>query len=176
VPDEDLDAVEAGAGWLGITFRRLSPMPDPAYAFDARRGQYNSVEVMQTLGKNTPADGSKVIGVTERDLFIPMLTFVFGQAQLGGRLALVSLARLRQQFYGLPGDQRLLIGRALKETLHELGHTLGLVHCNDSRCAMSLSTGIQQVDRKDARYCGTCARVLRDGGPDGFIPDKRSES
>lgn len=160
MPDDALCAIEAGAAGVGIAMQRLPPMPDPAYAFDARRGQYNSVEIMHMLGKAAPPDGSKVIGITERDLFIPMLTFVFGQAQLRGRLALVSLARLRQEFYGLPGDHGLLTGRALKETLHELGHTLGLVHCGDSACAMSLSTGIQQVDGKDARYCQTCARVL----------------
>jgi archaemetzincin len=91
-----------------------------------------------------------------------MLSFVFGHAQLGGRVAVVSLARLRQEFYGLPPDPGLLRERAAKEALHEVGHAFGLVHCVDSECAMSLSTGIEQVDAKQAAYCDTCRALLRE--------------
>jgi hypothetical protein len=74
----------------------------------------------------------KLLAVTERDLFIPVLTFVFGHAQLGGRVAVISLARLRQEFYGLPRIASLFFSSALlKEALHEAGHTFGLVHCPD---------------------------------------------
>lgn len=159
--EDDISAIERGiASFLGFETRRLEPLADPAYAFDPRRRQYSSVEVMRALGATAPQDNSKVIGITERDLFIPVLTFVFGQAQLGGRLAVVSLARLRQEFYGLPPDQTVLLSRALKETAHELGHTLGLAHCPDRFCAMSVSTDIRQVDGKRAEYCGGCLKGL----------------
>jgi len=96
---------------------------------------------------------------------VPMLTFVFGQAQLGGRVAIVSLARLRQEFYGLPADPILVRERAVKEALHEMGHAFGLVHCVDPLCAMSLSTQVEQVDAKLPDVCPSCRTLLREGGP-----------
>jgi archaemetzincin len=80
---------------------------------------------------------------------------------LGGRVAVVSLARLRQEFHGLPGNPHVLVQRALKEALHETGHTFGLVHCADGGCAMSLSTNIRQIDLKRAAFCAACAARLR---------------
>jgi archaemetzincin len=157
VSDEDLSAIESGMSrTLGLETQRLNPLPDPDYAYDTRRRQYSSVEVMRAFLAAAPAGDSKVVGITERDLFIPMLTFVFGQAQLGGRLALVSLARLRQEFYGLPPDCSVFVGRALKEVSHELGHTFGLAHCPDRACAMSVSTGVAEVDWKRAEWCRSC--------------------
>ena len=161
--EEDISAIEAGtARLLDVEVRRLEPLPEPVSAFDPRRKQYSSVEVMRAFAAGAPDGDSKVVGIVERDLFIPMLTFVFGQAQLGGRLALVSLARLRQEFYGLPPDRAVLIGRAIKEVAHELGHTFGLAHCPDRLCSMSVSTDIRQVDGKRADFCGSCASVVRE--------------
>ncbi len=105
-----------------------------------------------------------MLGVTEQDLFIPMLTFLYGQAQLGGRAAIVSLARLRQEFYGLATDDPLLRLRASKEALHEVGHTFGLVHCRDERCVMAASTGIERVDSKRGEFCRPCAILLGRSG------------
>jgi archaemetzincin len=106
--------------------------------------------------------------VTEADLAIPTLTFVFGQAQLDGQVAVLSLARLRQEFYGLPSDETLLRERVTKEVLHELGHTFGLTHCAESKCVMSLATHIGLVDNKEERYCTHCGAhlVRRFAAPD----------
>ena len=93
-----------------------------------------------------------MLAVTDRDLFIPVLTFVYGHAQLGGRVAVVSLARLRQEFYGMAPNHELLLERAAKEALHESGHTFGLVHCADRSCAMSLATNIRQIDDRQAAF------------------------
>ena len=109
-----------------------------------------------------PAGASKMLVLTEADLFIPMLSFVYGQAQLGGTAAIVSLARLHQRFYGLPENRPLLFVRVRKEALHELGHAYGLTHCEDRLCTMSLSTGIQQLDMKGAGFCDGCAVLLRE--------------
>jgi archaemetzincin len=77
-------------------------------------------------------------------------------------VALVSLARLRQEFYALPADPQLLQGRAAKEALHELGHAVGLVHCSERLCVMSLATGVEQVDMKETAFCRTCRALLRE--------------
>jgi archaemetzincin len=95
--------------------------------------------------------------VAEPDLFIPILTFVFGEAQLGGTASIISIARLRQSYYGLPEDQALYYHRAEKEALHELGHTLGLIHCPSYECVMHFSNGIEEVDLKGDRYCPSCS-------------------
>lgn len=152
----------------GFAVRRLAPLPEPEYAYDAQRGQYSSILVLRELaavaqantGKNACA--TKLLAVTEKDLFIPMLTFVYGQAQLGGTLSIISLARLRQEFYGLPPNREVLLARASKEALHEAGHTFNLTHCADKGCAMCLSTNIRQLDLKNNRYCGACSALVRE--------------
>jgi archaemetzincin len=144
---------------FGATCSR-NALVEPAEAFDSTRRQYSSPEFMRALAKQAAETGQRVLGVTERDLFIPVLTFVFGQAQLAGTIAVVSTARLRQEFYSLPRDDGLFSARLNKEVAHETGHTLGLVHCPDRACVMSLSTAILHVDRKQPNFCFSCRRVL----------------
>ncbi|MGA3095681.1 MAG: archemetzincin [Bryobacteraceae bacterium] len=146
---------------FGVELRELA-LPGIDFAYDARRGQYGSIPALEMLLARRPPDALKLLAVTECDLFIPALTFVYGQAQLGGRVAAISLARLRQEFYGLPPHPEILLQRALKEALHETGHTFGLVHCADRNCAMSLATNIRHIDAKRAEFCAACAaRLLR---------------
>jgi archaemetzincin len=131
------------------------------FAFDAQRGQYGSIPVLDMLLKRCPEDAGKLLAVTERDLYIPVLTFVFGQAQLGGRVGVVSFARLRQEFYGLAVDRDVFLERAYKEALHETGHLFGLVHCAERKCAMSLATTVRQIDMKDDAFCAACGARWR---------------
>jgi archaemetzincin len=145
---------------FGAPLRQIG-LPDMEFAFDAVRNQYGSIPVMEMLARLCPGDALKLLAVTERDLFIPVLTFVYGQAQLGGSVGVISLARLRQEFYGLPGDRGVLLQRAYKEALHESGHMFGLVHCANGNCAMSLATNIRQIDGKQDSFCGSCAARLR---------------
>ncbi|RPI04690.1 MAG: archemetzincin, partial [Ignavibacteriae bacterium] len=133
--------------------RRNAPLPLPAAAFNEARGQYEALQVMRAVTEAAPENASRVLGILEKDLSIPMLTFVFGQAQLRGRIAIMSLARLRQEFYGLPANKTLTEIRAMKEALHELGHTFGLVHCPVPSCLMPLAKAIQHVDRADIGSC-----------------------
>ena len=129
---------------------------------DAARGQLHSTKIIKHMLEAPPQDALKVVGVIDRDLCIPILTFVFGEAQLGGMASIVSLARLRQEFYGLPADPVLLKQRFQKEFLHELGHSIGLTHCPDPQCVMSLSTSIVGVDKKGHTYCESCTDVVLD--------------
>lgn len=133
---------------------------DAGFAFNALRGQFHSTGILKKLVERDTPEIWRVLGVTEADLYIPILTYVFGEAQLGGRCALVSLHRLHQEFYGLPTDPQLLALRLLKESLHELGHTLRLRHCSDYRCVMSSSHAVENIDLKLAEFCPACATVL----------------
>lgn len=163
VPGQILDWIhEIAAEWFPMPTRRLAAIPLPPEAYDKMRAQYQSVEIMKAVTRNAPAHATRMLGITEADLAIPTLTFLFGQAQLDGLVALVSLARLRQEFYGLEPDEALLRERLVKEVLHEMGHTFGLTHCHDPKCAMSLATHVGLVDRKDQQYCMNCGiRIAR---------------
>ncbi len=170
VPPNVMEWIEnAAAEWFPLPIRRLPALAVPEGAYDAKRQQYQSVEIMKLVARSAPRDASRILGVTDVDLAIPMLSFLFGQAQFDGPVAIVSLCRLHQEFYGLPAQEKLLRERTVKETLHELGHTFGLVHCSAPNCAMSLATHIELVDSKSERYCARCGtqlvqRFTRNGG------------
>lgn len=136
---------------------------DPAAAWDPERGQYSSTRLLAALRKRAPGSG-KILGVTEEDLFVPVLTFVFGEADLDGAAAVFSLRRLRPEFYGIPASEDLLAERAAKEALHEIGHTFGLTHCREAACAMRASTNAGQVDLKPAFFCAGCAAAIDGAG------------
>jgi archaemetzincin len=151
------------AGTFGVPARLRGAFREPEAARDAKRGQYSSPVLLQEMARRLADDSFRLLGITGRDVFMPALTFVFGQAQLGGRVALISLARLRQEFYRIPADPLLCMERACKEALHELGHTFGLTHCVERACVMSLANTIQHVDLKVVGFCPSCATLLREG-------------
>lgn len=134
---------------------------DTQFAFHPERGQHHATEILARLQEMHPGGPLKVVGVTAADLYIPILTFVFGEAQHPGECAVVSTHRLRQEFYGLPRDTGLQARRLLKEAVHEIGHTVGLVHCEDHSCAMASSHAVEQIDLKEAAFCVLCRRVER---------------
>jgi archaemetzincin len=129
----------------------------PKEAWDARRGQYETSVILKWL-EARHADAAKVLGVTDVDLFIPILTFVFGEAQLGGRAAVVSTARLAPHD-GSREAKRLLAVRLRKEALHELGHAYGLVHCGTPGCVMGRSPGVVEIDNKGDSFCPDCRMI-----------------
>jgi archaemetzincin len=143
---------------FGADVRTYSTVFDAEDAYDTLRQQYNSTVLLERLYREAPSGRCKVLGVTEYDLFVPVLTFVFGEAQLGGRAAVASSHRLRNDYYGLADDRTLLIDRFKKEVVHELGHTLGLVHCPVPTCVMYSTTAVEEVDLKTHRFCAACCR------------------
>jgi archaemetzincin len=148
------------ANHFAIPCEVLPQSIDPTFSFHGERRQYHSskllVELQNFVGPNT----WRILGVAGTDLYIPILTFVFGEAQMGGPASVVSYYRLRQQFYGLPPDGDLLRQRLLKESVHELGHTLDLTHCEDYRCAMSASHSVELIDLKENAFCNSCAEQV----------------
>jgi len=125
----------------------------PRHAYDERRKQWHTTPILRWLGEAGPGTG-KVLGITDRDLFIPILTYVFGEAQLGGTAAVLSLARLQDDV--ARRGRRLLEDRAAKEAVHEVGHAFGLLHCHVPGCVMTRSPAVREVDDKRPELCADC--------------------
>jgi len=138
---------------------------DAGFAFDRARNQYLSTAILQRLQALPCPEGARLMGITGLDLYVPVLTFVFGEAQLEGHCALVSLHRLREEFYGLPGSNDLLHERLTKEAVHELGHTFGLRHCDDWYCVMASTHAVERLDVKSAGFCPGCRRRIAAAAP-----------
>lgn len=132
----------------------------PQFARDASRGQFNSSLILAELFGREVRFPRRILGVTGVDLFAPVLTFVFGEAQMHGPAAIVSTFRLRPELYGLPPSEDLVARRLLVESAHELGHTAGLIHCQNQGCAMIGSTYAEEIDLKGPGFCDVCQRVF----------------
>jgi archaemetzincin len=136
-----------------LTCEILSPEHQPNFALDASRSQYNSLLILDWLDRRFPCHDEWVLGITHVDMAIPVLTFVFGEARLGGHSAVISTFRLCEEFYGRPADRMLLLSRVEKEAVHEVGHMMGLIHCLDRNCVMHLSSSLYDTDVKSTRLC-----------------------
>jgi archaemetzincin len=149
---------------FGCSVSTDEPAIDPEFAFDLARGQYYASRLLERLSVCVGADDGRVLGVTMLDLYVPVLTFVFGEAQLSGRCAVISAHRLREEFYGLPARAELVAERLEKAALHELGHTYGLHHCEDWECVMASAHAVERVDVKGSTFCAECLRQIRLAG------------
>ncbi|MBN1533606.1 MAG: archaemetzincin family Zn-dependent metalloprotease [Spirochaetes bacterium] len=138
-----------------------APLPFPGVLTPDARGRYRSTPLLEYLQGHRPRADSRILGIVDRDLFAPGLNFVFGEASLFGRAAVIALPRLRPEFYGIPEDHPLFLLRALKESVHELGHTYQLDHCTDHRCIMHFSNSIADTDMKGPGFCARCGASLR---------------
>lgn len=144
----------------GIDCVVSSRMENPKYAYDEGRCQYDSKLILKNLIKCCPQDALRFMGVTHVDLFVPILKYVFGLSQVEGKCSIISIHRLRPQFYDELADPNLLKTRIEKTVLHELGHSLGLTHCRNRHCVMYSSTKIDHTDRKQPDFCPTCFELL----------------
>jgi archaemetzincin len=161
----DRNAVAFLEEQLGSIFGAVEVRPAtevPAKAFVPQRGRVEGAAVLAAMPAPESGEGDVVLGVIDEDLFVVDLNFIFGLAY--GRRAIISLTRLRQEFYGLFPDPDLFRVRAKKEAVHELGHLFGLPHCPDRRCVMHFSNSIAETDFKGWRFCGRCREVLKGSG------------
>jgi archaemetzincin len=129
----------------------------PVNLFDKSRKQWKSDKILLwLLDKNKPGKDNKILAICDHDAYSSGLNFVFGQAQIDGRVSAIYLPRLRQEFYGLKPDKSLFHQRIVKEAVHELGHIFGMEHCNNQMCVMHFSNSLLDTDIKQNRFCDIC--------------------
>ncbi len=146
----------------GWTTRVIPLLGDIDFAFDARREQYHSTAIIEKLAEKVPENAGKILAITDVDLFIPILTYVYGEAQLGGVACIISTHRLRaEEVVGHTGKKDFE-ERIVKEAIHELGHTFNLRHCPEHTCIMHYCRSIDDVDRKSGQLCRHCKVMLGD--------------
>ena len=136
-------------------------LADVDFALDPVRRQYFSTVILQKLAAMAPDGVMKIIAITQVDLFIPILTHVYGEAQLGGKAAIISTYRL-QEGLGAATINPAMHRRLGKEAVHELGHTFMLRHCSERTCIMHYCRSIKDVDRKSKHLCRHCRVLLQD--------------
>jgi archaemetzincin len=141
--------------------RIVNRLEIPANSYNPRRNQYQAALFLTALRRYlNPQINEKVLGITDKDLYVEGLNFVFGQAEFPGSYAVISFARLHQSFYDFPEDRILFFKRVVKEAVHELGHTFGLEHCPNSDCVMFFSNSLHDTDRKNDEFCKPCKTRL----------------
>lgn len=145
---------------LNVSCEILPFQLDPTPTYHPERQQFHSSEILQRMQPLVHPRDWRFLAIAEVDLYIPILKYVFGEAQIGGPCAVVSTHRLRQEFYGLNSDDELLHQRLLKECIHELGHTLDLRHCQDYRCVMASSHVVEWIDLRESTFCRACSVQL----------------
>lgn len=145
---------------LGIPVETAIDHSDLNNFYDPARRQYDGNKLIKHIHTEYNNDYIKTMGLFRVDLFIPILTYIFGQAIFKGNVGVVSLFRLKNELYGLKASEKLLFERFLKEVIHELGHTFGLTHCVSPVCVMRSSTYIENVDEKKPHFCAKCREKL----------------
>ena len=133
-------------------------LPIPEESFNRTRKQHRSDFLLGKIRDYAKKEKTlnRVLGIVNIDIFVPRLNFVFGEAECPGKAALISLYRLKPEFYGEPPNMDLFVERSTKEAVHELGHTLGLRHCLNPFCVMYFSNSIFETDRKQSLFCNKC--------------------
>jgi archaemetzincin len=139
----------------------LPLLEDLDFAYDRERDQYHSSAILERLDDLAPPRVIKVLAIAEVDLFIPILTYVYGEAQLGGRACIISTFRLKEALHPMAARETFLT-RVIKESFHELGHTFRLKHCPDNSCIMHYARGIRDVDQKSEQFCRYCSVMIED--------------
>ncbi len=145
---------------LPIEVELFESLYDIESAFNEERNQYYTPDILQHLVDRHNGSHTYRMAILNVDIFNPVFKYVYGEAQLRGRISIVSLFRLHEELYTGSANPELLFLRSMKEIYHELGHNLGLVHCLDWDCVMHTSTSVEEIDIKGGFYCPNCFRKV----------------
>ena len=147
---------------------KINILPDklPLLESEYYKKQYDALKVKKRLIKHVNNKNCyRILGVMDVDLFSRFLNFVFGVADMPKNKfygsALISVTRLRENFYRRSENVAQFELRVLKEAIHELGHTFGLEHC-ENLCVMQYSNSLDDTDKKPPNYCEACLKKLND--------------
>ncbi|WP_167527970.1 zinc metallopeptidase [Desulfosarcina alkanivorans] len=149
------------SGYLDLPADILPPVDIPFAALDETRLQYNAATLIGAIEAMPLADYFRAIALLDVDLFIPLFTHVFGEARQNGRVALVSLFRLQAHMDGSSPSADRILERVAKIALHEAGHLLNLLHCDDERCLMHFCGDVDRLDQTPLNFCRHCRTALR---------------
>lgn len=161
--------VDSLQGVLRLPVDTYTYTPISEEAFVSARDQYNALVILKDLSLNYCPDSLKVLGITNRDLCNPILQYVFGEAYMGGRAALISCHRLYAGQHGGPVSREQFLDRVVKVAVHEIGHTFSIPHCHTGRCVMRASNNLAELDEKLNYLCPYCEVFLADGLRDALI-------
>ena len=163
IQEDLLDYISSGVEKkIGLVTKTLqSDISVLKNAFSISRKQFLASKIIKAILRRTQKDCVKILGILDDDIYTPIFTFIFGQSQFNGKASVISLHRLKQEFYHLPNNKDILFERALKESLHELGHNFGLAHCEHKKCVMHFSNNVIKIDRKEINFCNSCSEYLR---------------
>ncbi len=150
------------SGYLELQTTLLESMKNPSYALDRQRLQYDVGPILQHLESRLFTSVDKVVGILDVDLFVPVFTHVFGEARQGGRVALISIFRLRENPMDTINDSAIALERAAKVALHELCHLYDLTHCESSQCLMYFSGSLSDLDQSSFNLCRYCKQFFED--------------
>ena len=134
---------------------------DISKAYDFRRNQYLANIIIEEARKLKTNPKEKWLLIVDVDLYASGLNFIFGQAEPRSGIGIISLTRLKTEFYRQKPNEKLFLERILKEATHELGHLFYLPHCENPNCVMAFSNSILDTDRKDKHLCKSCKNILR---------------
>lgn len=162
VPETAMRVVAANLQTLlEVPVRKLAPMAVPENAFQPHRSQYDAGLILKHLAQFSFPNHPRILAVTDVDLCVPIFTYVFGEAELGLNLAIVSDFRLKDSEDGTSAPAAVYYERLAKVALHEIAHCLSLYHCETPKCLMQISPQVRDLDQLDIYFCERCSFVLR---------------
>lgn len=146
---------------FGLPTRIEKRTLDASPAYHEDRDQWDAATLVR-MWRGVIANGAgRIVIVTGKDTFAEGLNWTTGCAMCGGQVAVVSICRLRNEFWGDPPNEEKLTRRAITIVMHELGHTWGkAAHCTNE-CVIGGTNSLRDIDGLPTDYCPFCRRLAR---------------